>query len=158
MMAFDFAPRGWAACDGQLLQVAQNPALYQLLGTTFGGDGSTFALPDMQGRTPIHPNGRHAVGDRGGEREHTLTETETPAHNHSVVASLVATSPPGCDDPTGQFLGSVNNLYHDPTALRAMSQATVRSAGGGAAHPNMQPFLALGFCIALEGVFPSQDP
>src|SRR4051794_11547802 len=156
IMGFDFAPSGWAACDGQLLPIDQNPALYQLLGTTFGGDGeSTFALPDARGRTPIHADEHHDIGERGGEREHTLSSAETPAHAHAVAASSAATG--GTSTPVGRFLGGASDMYHEPASPTPLSAATVEAAGGSQAHGNMQPFLALGFYIALDGVFPSQD-
>jgi microcystin-dependent protein len=154
-MAFGLAPRGWARCDGQMLPTAQNEPLYQLLGATFGGDGtSTFALPDARGRTPVHAGTRRSLGERGGEREHELSEGELPDHRHPVAASGAVGS---SSNPSGRFLGGANNWYTEPASLRALAPASVGDSGGGQAHANMQPFLTLNFCIALQGVFPSHD-
>src|SRR5713101_486737 len=155
IMSFGFPPRGWATCDGQLLPINQNQALFSLLGTTFGGDGRVnFALPDLRGRTPIHVGSRHTLGERGGEQAHTLSIAELPTHTH--VAN--ATSATGnASNPTGNVLAAANNLYTAPANLTSLSPTTVVNAGGSQAHLNMQPFLALSFCIALQGIFPSPN-
>jgi microcystin-dependent protein len=156
IMSFDFAPKGWAQCNGQLLPINQNQALFSLLGTTFGGDGRVnFALPDQRGRTPIHVGDGHTLGERGGEQNHTLSKAELPTHPHFVGASTASSG--GNDNPTNRFLGSANNVYHTPTSLQSINPGTVANAGGSQPHLNMQPFLTLTFCIALQGIFPSPN-
>jgi microcystin-dependent protein len=155
IMSFGFAPRGWATCDGQLLPINQNQALFSLLGTTYGGNGQTnFALPDLRARTPIH-FGVHTLGEKAGEQAHTLTLQEMPAHTHILNASsangsvLIA---------VGNLLaGGTNQLYHAPDNLAAMQVATMTNTGGSQAHENMQPYLTLNFCLALQGIFPSPN-
>ena len=154
VFSFVFPPKGWALCNGQLLPINQNQALFSLLGTTFGGDGRTsFGLPDLRARTPIHAGSGHTLGERGGEQAHTLTSAEMPTHTH-VMSGLgsAATSPV----PTGAPLAVVNNAYTSATNLVAMAPAAVSNTGGSQPHLNMQPFLTLSFCIALQGIFPSQ--
>ena len=156
IMSFVFAPKGWALCNGQLLPINQNQALFSLLGTTFGGDGRVnFALPDLRGRTPIHVGSGHTLGERGGEQAHTLSISELPTHTHLVTASN--TNGTGII-PTGNLLGgSPNQLYIQPQNLVALVAGTVTNTGGSQAHLNMQPFLTLNFCIALQGIFPSPN-
>jgi microcystin-dependent protein len=154
LMSFAFPPSGWALCNGQLLPINQNQALFSLLGTQYGGDGEVnFALPDLRARVPIHRGNSHTIGERGGEQAHTLSIGELPTHTHLLNASGVATG--GNALPTGRFLGGANNAYHAPTELVAMHPGTVTNLGGSQAHFNMQPFLTLSFCIALQGIFPS---
>lgn len=154
MMSFVFAPKGWALCNGQLLPINQNQGLFSLLGTTFGGDGRVnFALPDLRGRAPIHVGSGHTLGERGGEQAHTLSIGEIPTHTHVLSASTVATG--GNANPTGRVLGGGNNVYHTPASLTAMHAGSVANTGGSQAHLNMQPFLTISFCIALQGIFPS---
>jgi microcystin-dependent protein len=155
IMSFGFAPKGWATCDGQLLPINQNQALFSLLGTTYGGDGRVnFGLPDLRSRTPIHMGSGHTLGERAGEQGHTLSISEIPTHTHAVNASSSAGD--GVV-PTGTLLGSpLNQSYRAPDALSALGPATVANVGGSQAHLNMQPFLVLNFCIALQGIFPSQ--
>jgi microcystin-dependent protein len=153
LMSFDFPPKGWALCDGQLLPIAQNQALYALMGTTYGGNGqTTFALPDLRGRVPIHRGNGHALGERLGEQAHTLTVAELPQHTHAVHASR---EPASTDVPTDALPGGAANLYGRPASLAPLSPSTVGTTGGSEAHMNMQPFLALSFCIALQGIVPT---
>lgn len=157
LMSFGYAPRGWALCDGQLLPINQNQALFALLGTTFGGDGRVnFALPDLRARAPIHVGGGHTLGERGGEQAHTLSIAEVPMHTHSLAVSTAASG--GNASPGGGLLGGGNNVYHPPTnVMTSMHPASVASTGGSQAHLNMQPFLTLNFSIALQGIFPSPN-
>jgi microcystin-dependent protein len=156
IMSFSFAPKGWAMCNGQLLPINQNQALFSLLGTTFGGDGRVnFALPDLRARTPIHVGNGHTLGERGGEDAHTLTMSEMPAHPHPVMASSVASG--GNNLPTNRFLGGAADAYAAPANLTTLRQGTITNTGGSQAHLNDQPFLTLTFCIALQGIFPSPN-
>jgi len=158
---FNFAPRGWAWCNGQLLPLSQNTALFSLLGTTYGGDGkSNFALPNLQGSAPMHPGqgpglSLHDLGETGGSETVTLLESELPAHSHSLMA--------GIDPANAQIPGSTltltrsagGNAYSTTTSgLAPMSPNTLTPAGGSQPHNNMQPYLTCYFCIALQGVFP----
>lgn len=154
IMSFVFAPKGWALCNGQLLPINQNQGLFSLLGTTFGGDGRVnFALPDLRGRTPIHVGGSHTLGERGGEQAHTLSIGEIPTHTHVLNATTAAGNIPV---PTNNILAdSPSQLYAGPTSLTAINAGSVANTGGSQAHLNMQPFLTLNFCIALQGIFPS---
>jgi len=153
LMSFQFAPKGWALCNGQLLPINQNQALFSLLGTTFGGDGRVnFALPDLRGRAPIHVGSGHTLGERGGEQAHILSIAELPEHLHSAMAS---TSNGNAAVVAGNVLGAVSGLYAAPTALTSLHPSSVTNVGGSQAHLNMQPFLTLSFCIALQGIFPS---
>jgi microcystin-dependent protein len=158
IMSFVFAPKGWALCNGQLLPINQNQALFSLLGTTFGGDGRVnFALPDLRGRTPIHVGSSHTLGERGGEQAHTLSIAEIPEHVHVLNATTVVatTNTPTTATLTAQSTAA--NLYAAAGNLVAMSPAAVANVGGSQAHLNMQPFLTLSFCIALQGIFPSPN-
>jgi len=156
IMSFGFPPKGWALCDGQLLPINQNQALFSLLGTTYGGDGRVnFALPDLQGRVPIHMGAGHTEGERGGEQGHTLSISEIPTHTHvlngtSTTGTLIIAA--------GNLPGnSPTQMYQAPTTnLTAMNAASIATVGGSQAHLNMQPFLVLNFSIALQGIFPSQ--
>jgi microcystin-dependent protein len=158
LMSFVFAPKGWALCNGQLLQINQNQPLFSLLGTTFGGDGRTnFALPDYRGRTPIHVGSGHTVGEKGGEQAHTLSIAELPTHTH-VVNGSVSTNQQGLNTGTGALWGlSQAPVYSPPANLLAINPASVTNTGGSQAHLNMQPFLTISFCIALQGIFPSPN-
>ena len=154
IMSFNFAPKGWAMCNGQLLPINQNQALFSLLGTTFGGDGRVnFALPDLRGRTPIHVGSGHTLGERGGEQAHTVSLSEMPAHTHAVNASA---SDGDTNLPGGDLLATAANVYTPPNALIAI-HPSVTNVGGSQPHQNMQPFLTLRFCIALQGIFPSPN-
>ena len=154
IMSFGFPPKGWALCTGQLLPINQNQALFSLLGTTFGGDGRVnFGLPNLQGRTPIHVGSGHTLGERAGEQSHTLSVAELPTHTHVMNGS---STPADTNAPTtSAYLGGVANTYGGAANLVALSAASVTSVGGSQAHLNMQPFLTLSFCIALQGIFPS---
>jgi microcystin-dependent protein len=161
IMSFGFAPHGWATCDGQLLPINQNQALFSLLGTTYGGDGRVnFGLPNLQGRVPIHFGSGHTLGERGGEQGHTLSISEIPTHVHTASATSVkgAVTTPG-----GNLLAATKNqLYFSPSMMQApataaMSPAALANVGGTQAHLNMQPFLVLNFSIALQGIFPSPN-
>lgn len=157
IMSFGFAPKGWALCNGQLLPINQNQGLFSLLGTTFGGDGRVnFALPNLQARTPIHVGSGHTLGERGGEQAHTLSISEIPQHTHVARASS-ATSNASPPSPAAHILADSNPAlaYNSPSNLAAMSASTLANIGGSQAHLNMQPFLTLSFCIALQGIFPS---
>ena len=161
IMGFNFAPRGWAMCDGQILPINQNQSLYSLLGTTYGGDGRTsFALPDLRSRTPIHRGDGHSLGQKSGAETVTLTAAEIAAHTHTVHAQ---TSVANAFDPTGALWAQDNGgaipLYRDPEAANmvAMRSGSITNAGGGQAHDNMQPYTTLTFCIALQGLFPSRN-
>ena len=157
LFSFVFAPKGWALCNGQLLPINQNQALFSLLGTTFGGDGRVnFALPDLRGRVPIHVGSGHTLGERGGEQAHTLSIAEIPTHTH-VASGVNATA--DVADPTNGFFASpptaVGAVYGPANSLVAMNAGAVANTGGSQAHLNMQPFLTRSFGIALQGIFPS---
>lgn len=158
IMSFNFAPKGWAMCNGQFLPINQNQGLFALLGTTFGGNGmTTFALPDLRGRTPIHFGNGYTLGQRGGEAAHTLSNAEMPQHNHILQgkSDAVSTNIPG----SANFLGitAPNLVYSGQNQnFTGMNAASVSSIGGSQPHINMQPYLTLNFCIALQGLFPSQ--
>lgn len=160
IVGFNFPPRNWAFCDGQILPINQNQSLYSLLGTTYGGDGRTsFALPDLRGRVPIHegtrPGGQtHALGSKSGEEAHPLSTAEMPVHKHTARASSVSGDAPVAND---FVLGSANNLYHTPDNLTSLRAGTLANTGSNQGHENMQPYLALAFCIALSGLFPSRN-
>jgi microcystin-dependent protein len=157
IMSFVYAPRSWALCNGQLLPINQNQALFSLLGTTYGGNGQTnFALPDLRGRTPIHMGQGHTLGEQGGEQAHTLSISELPTHAHFANG----TNNTGTTNTvSGNVLANVqpNELYTGASNLVALNTATITNVGGSQAHLNMQPFLTLSFCIALQGIFPSQN-
>lgn len=157
IFSFGFPPKGWALCNGQLLPINQNQALFSLLGTTYGGDGRVnFGLPNLQGNAPIHMGAGHTLGERGGEQAHTLSISELPTHIHTAMATSANGS---VIIPTNNLLASgTPQIYHAPDAnLAALNPGTLASVGGSQAHLNMQPFLVLNFCIALQGIFPSQN-
>jgi microcystin-dependent protein len=156
IMSFNFAPKGWAFCNGQLLPINQNQALFSLLGTTFGGDGRVnFALPDLRARVPIHVGSGHTLGERGGEQAHTLSIAELPAHNHPLNANSGVGN---ATTPAGAVLAKASAATYGPVdSLVAMLPSSISNTGGSQPHLNMQPFLALTFCIALQGIFPSPN-
>lgn len=162
---FSFAPKGWAFCDGQLLPLSQNTALFSLLGTTYGGDGkSTFALPDMQGNAPMHPGqgpglSLHDLGETGGSETVSLLESEIPAHSHTIMA---AANPAllKLPAPTASLARSQgDNAYQSVVNANIiqMNQNAIAPTGGDQPHNNMQPYLTLNFCIALQGIFPPRS-
>jgi microcystin-dependent protein len=154
LFAFDFPPRGWATCDGQILSIAQNQALFAILGTTYGGNGqTTFALPDLRGRAPVHFSSSIPLGTLGGEATHTLTIQEMPVHTHAAEGSSQA----GGISPAGNFWGSQSVNPYAGTPNTMMSPGAVSTAGGSQAHDNRQPYLVTNFCIALQGIFPSRN-
>ncbi len=156
LVSFNFPPKGWAFCNGQLLPINQNQALFSLLGTTYGGNGqTTFALPDLQGRTPFHAGNGHVVGERGGEDTHTLIGGEMAAHQHAAIATSVS---PNATSPAGGFWGNANiGAYSSNPPNAAMAPQAGGAAGGSQPHPNLSPYLALNFVIALVGIFPSRN-
>jgi microcystin-dependent protein len=163
MFSGNFAPTGWAMCNGQLMPIAQNTALFSLLGTTYGGDGKTnFALPNLQQRVPLHPGqgpglSERLLGEMGGEASHTLSTAELPAHSHAPLASG---APAASGAANGGMLAKTtcpSPPYHDPVGLKPMAPGVIGSAGGGAAHNNTQPYLTLNFIIALQGVYPPRS-
>jgi microcystin-dependent protein len=155
LMSFVFAPKGWALCNGQFLPINQNQALFSLLGTTFGGDGQVnFALPDFRGRTPIHVGSGHIRGESGGEQAHTLSVAELPQHTHTLNAVTDTGTAAGPANDRAWAQGPINT-YREPTGLVSMDPTSVSNTGGSQAHLNMQPFLTLSFCIALQGIYPS---
>lgn len=156
IISWNFAPKGWAFCNGQLLAINQNQALFSILGTTYGGNGqTTFGLPNLQGRVPMHMGNGFTEGQVGGEENHTLTTSEMPAHNHF----------PNCVSTTGNQAVPTNNLwasnstspYSDQPPNSAMNPANITSVGGSQPHTNMSPYLTLNFIIALVGIFPSRN-
>ncbi|HJS50915.1 MAG TPA: tail fiber protein [Pyrinomonadaceae bacterium] len=154
MFSFNFPPKGWGLCNGQLLPINQNQALFALLGTMYGGNGQTnFALPNLRGRTPISAGGGHTQGEAAGSEAVTITMSQMPAHNHGVLAGNVAAN---ASSPANNFSAQNAGAYSlNPNA--AMSPATVTPVGGSQAHQNMGPYLVISFCIALQGIFPSQN-
>lgn len=163
MMSFNFAPRGWAECNGQLLSISQNTALFSLLGTTYGGDGkTTFALPDLRSRVPTHQGAGLVLGESSGTETYTLTPNEIPAHNHLMQASTldanVFQSSPAVPEILAVVPPGKGNLYapNQGGGLLTMLPGTIANTGGSQPHENRQPFLAVNFCIALQGVFPSR--
>jgi microcystin-dependent protein len=153
LMSFNFAPKGWALCNGQTLPINQNQALFSLLGTTYGGNGqTTFALPDIRGRVPVHEGQNFSLGQRGGEEAHTITQGEFPTHNHLVNVSNANANA----TPTGNYFAAANNAYHQAPANTNIAPSSITNIGGSQPHNNMQPYLAITFAIALQGIFPSQ--
>lgn len=156
MFAGNFAPTGWALCDGSLLSISQNAALFSLIGTTYGGDGvTTFALPDLRGRFPLHQGGGTTLGATGGAETVTLTLAEIPAHTHLPTAS---TSAGTSQDPGGNFWANwTGSQYGTQAPSVALAPEAAGVAGGSQPHENMPPFVTINFIISLFGVFPSQN-
>lgn len=158
IMGFQNPPKGWAQCNGQFMPINQNQALFSLLGTTFGGNGqTTFALPDLRARVPIHVGNGFTLGQAGGEQSHTLTQSEMPMHQHLANATSAANA---TNTPLNTMLmatSTASQLYTSPSNLVTMDPTMLGNVGGSQAHQNMQPFLTLTFCIALIGIFPSPN-
>jgi microcystin-dependent protein len=154
IFAFEYNPQGWAKCNGQFLPINQNQALFSLLGTTYGGNGqTTFALPNLQGRVPIHADSGHTLGESAGTQAVTLTISQLPTHTHAAMAQpAVGTQLPA----VGAFLSQASNVYRTPDNLVPLHPETIANVGGSQAHTNMQPYLVLNFCISLQGIFPSR--
>jgi microcystin-dependent protein len=156
MLSFNFAPRGWAVCNGATLMISQNQVLFALLGAIYGGNGSTtFCLPNLQARTPMHVNNTYPLGLQGGEVSHILTADELPAHTHRASASsAIATTA----SPTSAVWANTGKQSYAPAPNGAMDPSTVTATGSSQPHQNMPPFLVLNFVIALQGTFPQRDP
>jgi microcystin-dependent protein len=164
---FNFAPKGWAFCNGQIMPISQNTALFSLLGTTYGGDGkSNFALPNLQGSAPMHPGqgpglSLHDLGETGGSETVTLLESEIPAHPHTLLASSATTEEEGLKNPAGAAPGKEQTTapIYGPLSSNVVSLApeALAPAGGDQPHNNLQPYLTFYFCIALQGVFPPRS-
>ena len=154
--SFNFPPKGWALCNGQLLPINQNQALFSLLGTTYGGDGRVnFALPDLRGRVPIHMGSGHTLGEKAGTEAVTINIQQLPTHLHFINVNSGAGN---ATSPTGAVIAKAPaNAFAPPTNLVAMNPQSVTNTGGSQAHPNQQPYLVLNFIIALQGIFPSQN-
>lgn len=159
ILSFSFAPRGWALCNGQLLPINQNQALFSLLGTTFGGDGRVnFALPNLQGRTPLHVGDGLVLGTAGGAQNVTLSPTQLPSHAHTLYATAdvaSSTAPSGAVPAKKPRFGA--DIYATPANQTPLAAGSLTSVGGSQAHTNMQPSLSLNFVIALQGIFPSPN-
>lgn len=154
-VSFSFAPRGWALCNGQILPISQNQALFSLLGTTYGGDGqTTFALPNLQGRMPIHAGSAIPLGQAAGEATHTLTLAEIPAHNHAAMAS---SNNADQTSPANNFWATESSVAYADEANVNLAPQAVAPRGGNQAHENWSPYLVLNFIIALQGIFPPRD-
>jgi microcystin-dependent protein len=156
MMGFNFAPRSFAKCDGQILPINQNQSLFSLLGTQYGGDGRTsFALPDLRGRTPIsYAASNPPIGQKGGEENQTLSAGQIPAHTHTAHGSTAAGN---AKNPRGALYATTDAAIYGSGPTVALNAQTIGQGGGGQAHANMQPYLAINFCIALQGLFPSRN-
>jgi microcystin-dependent protein len=156
IISWNFPPKGWSFCNGQLLPINQNQALFSILGTTYGGDGrQTFALPNLQGRSPVHVGNGIALGELGGEATHTLNISEIPAHNHVPVGNNTAATAPG--PAANLWANNPNNAYSTANPANAMNPACILPTGGNQPHENMSPYLVLNFIIALQGIFPSRN-
>jgi microcystin-dependent protein len=155
MFGFNFAPTGWAQCNGQLLPLSQNTALFSLLGTTYGGDGkSTFALPDLESSVPIHPNNnQYPLGAQGGSPFITLLTSEIPLHTHNFFASEEVINE---TSPANFFYGAGETRYAVPNQITQMAPEALAVAGGSLPHNNLMPYLVVNFCIAMQGVFPAR--
>jgi microcystin-dependent protein len=155
IVSFNFPPKGWALCNGQFLPINQNQALFALLGTTYGGNGqTTFALPNLRGRVPIHMGNGHTLGETAGSTSVTVNIQQLPTHLHGLQGSST-----NSDQPVGtnNYFGAALNMYTPPANLLTIDPSTVTSVGGSQPHNNMMPYLALNFIIALQGIFPSQN-
>ena len=160
---FNFAPKGWAFCDGQILPISQNTALFSLLGTTYGGDGkSNFALPNLQGNAPMHPGqgpglSLHDLGETGGSETVSLLESEIPSHSHTLRADVLDVADTNEVSPNASLALSSGGALYQSASTGSMSDNAITPAGGDQPHNNMQPYLTLNFCIALQGVYPPRS-
>jgi microcystin-dependent protein len=155
IVSFNLPPKGWAQCNGQFLPINQNQALFSLLGTTYGGNGqTTFALPDLRGRVPIHESSAHNLGEAAGSASVTVNIQQLPTHTHTLMASADNAN---TNSPTGGFLAQSTAVYHSATSLTALNPGSVTGVGGSQPHTNMMPYLVLNFIIALQGIFPSRN-
>ncbi|MBD2867717.1 phage tail protein [Paenibacillus arenilitoris] len=157
LFGFGFTPRGWAPCQGQTLSIQQNQALFAIIGATYGGDGATtFKLPDLRGRAPVHTGNGVTLGQSAGEEKHTLTVNEMPTHTHTAMASeQSATSYTPVGNTWAPPGNSTNSYSQSPDS--AMSPGAIAQAGGSAPHSNMQPYLAMNYCICVNGYFPTRE-
>jgi microcystin-dependent protein len=157
IMSFNFPPKGWAFCNGQFMPINQNQALFSLLGTTYGGNGqTTFALPNLQGRVPIHFGNGHNLGEAAGSSAVTITQQTMPQHLHFMQGTSTSTN--NVATAAGNMLAATNvTVYGPPQGLVALDPSSVTNVGGSQPHLNQQPYLVLNFCIALQGIFPSQN-
>lgn len=155
VVAFNFPPKGWALCNGQFLPINQNQALFALLGTTYGGNGqTTFALPNLRGRVPIHMSNTHNLGEAAGSTSVTVNIQQMPQHLHTLQGTQTNAD---AALPTNHLLGRTSSLYTSPNALTTLAPASVTNVGGSQPHNNMMPYLVLNFVIALQGIFPSRN-
>ena len=155
MFSFGFPPKGWALCNGQFLPINQNQALFALLGTTYGGNGqTTFALPNLQGRVPMHMGNGHTLGEAAGQQAHTIIVSELPQHTHSAVGSSDQATLPAA---AGNLWGKDASAPFAPNSNVAMNPGSLVATGGSQPHENMSPYQVINFCIALQGIFPSQN-
>ena len=162
IFSFNFAPKGWALCNGQLLPINQNQALFSLLGTTYGGNGQTnFALPNVQGRSQLHTGNGFTLGQAGGQSAHTVTISELPTHTHFLSANQAAggaaVNATQGNANTKYYANSGKQTWNTAAPNAAMHPSAVSNVGGSQPHNNMMPYLVLNFCIALQGIFPSQN-
>ena len=155
IVSFNFAPKGWALCNGQSLPINQNQALFSLLGTTYGGNGqTTFNLPNLRGRAPVHEGNGHTLGEAAGSTSVTLNIQQLPAHLHQMFGTTANADSPA---PNPNLFGTVSNVYTGPTTLTTLHPQSITPIGGSQPHNNMMPYLVLNFIIALQGIFPSQN-
>jgi len=170
VVSFNFPPKGWALCNGQLLPINQNQPLFALLGTTYGGNGQTnFALPNLRGRIPIHFGGAHDLGEAAGSTSVTINIQQLPTHTHQLMGRTdIVDADFGPQDPTGKLYAGAQvslqggnkvagNVYANPSSLVTLNAGAVSNVGGSQPHNNMMPYLTLNFIIALQGIFPSQN-
>lgn len=160
LFGFGFPPQGWAKCDGALLQISQNNALYALIGTRYGGDGKTnFNLPDMRGRVPLHRSSVYGIGQKGGSEGVALTNDTMPAHNHPVLGASAGGDAfkGGNTKSLATSTDATDPIYQPPANLAAMNAGVISTTGGGQSHNNMQPGLVINFCIATTGLFPPRS-
>lgn len=158
VVSFNFPPKGWALCNGQFLPINQNQALFALLGTTYGGNGqTTFALPNLRGRVPVHVGNGHTLGEAAGSTSVTVNIQQLPTHLHTLQATNVDVPANRSAAPGNNFLGPANNMYGAAANLTTLHPSSVSSVGGSQPHNNMMPYLTLNFIIALQGIFPSQN-